>query len=45
MIGTILHSVANWDERLPLAFGVFALAYGAASLVIYRFVGVPKVAL
>ncbi|WP_295951935.1 MFS transporter [Rhodoferax sp.] len=42
LVGTILHTVPDWNLRLPLAFAAFALAYGLASLLVYRFVATPQ---
>lgn len=42
LMGAILHSVAGWSVRNPLAFGVMALAYGVALWLVWRFVGVVK---
>jgi len=42
IIGSILHASPSWDSRLPLAFGVIALAYGAAALLVWRYIGSPQ---
>ncbi|WP_394787743.1 MFS transporter [Rhodoferax sp.] len=41
LVGSILHSVPDWNLRLPLAFGAFGLAYATACVLVYRFVDVP----
>ncbi|AIY41938.1 Permeases of the major facilitator superfamily [Collimonas arenae] len=38
IIGSILHIAPSWETRLPLAFGAIALAYGAAALLVWRYI-------
>lgn len=40
LIGTILHTVPGWDDRLTLSFGAFAIAYAIAGLSIFRFLAI-----
>jgi MFS transporter, DHA2 family, methylenomycin A resistance protein len=38
VVGTILHAVAAWDQRVHLSFICFFLAYGLAGLLVYRYI-------
>jgi DHA2 family methylenomycin A resistance protein-like MFS transporter len=42
LMGTILHTLADWNVRLPVAFGLVALAYAAAAALAHRFIRLPK---
>jgi MFS transporter, DHA2 family, methylenomycin A resistance protein len=41
IIGSILHAVTGWEIRLPLAFGAIGLAYGAAAVLVWRYISGP----
>jgi len=43
VIGTVLHSVAAWNQRLILSFVVFSAAYALAGLLVYRFINTANV--
>ena len=38
LMGSILHIVPTWDNRLPIAFCTFAVTYGIASWLVFRFI-------
>jgi DHA2 family methylenomycin A resistance protein-like MFS transporter len=41
IVGTIMHVIPQWSERLHVAFGLFFVAYGIASFMVYRFIPLP----
>jgi DHA2 family methylenomycin A resistance protein-like MFS transporter len=42
LMGTVLHMAPGWQWRLPLAFGLVALAYAGALALVYRYVRLGK---
>ena len=42
IMGTILHTTADWHWRLPLAFGLIAAAYAGALALVLRYVTMQK---
>ena len=42
MMGSVLHMAPDWQWRLPLAFGLIALAYAGAWVLVYRHVKLAR---
>jgi DHA2 family methylenomycin A resistance protein-like MFS transporter len=42
LMGTVIHALPAWSARLPLAFGVAALAFAAAAALVRRHVHLPR---
>jgi DHA2 family methylenomycin A resistance protein-like MFS transporter len=42
MMGSVLHMAPDWQWRLPLAFGLIALAYAGAWALVYRHVKLAR---
>src|SRR5471030_2655015 len=38
LMGTVLHVVPSWAVRLPVAFGLVALAYAGAWMLVYHYI-------
>jgi DHA2 family methylenomycin A resistance protein-like MFS transporter len=41
-MGSVLHMAPDWRWRLPLAFGLIALAYAGAWALVYRHVRLAR---
>jgi DHA2 family methylenomycin A resistance protein-like MFS transporter len=43
LMGTVIHALPAWEMRLPVAFGVAALAFAGAWMLVRRHIHLPQV--
>jgi DHA2 family methylenomycin A resistance protein-like MFS transporter len=42
LMGTVIHALPEWGARLPVAFGVAAVAFALAGTLVHRHVHLPR---